>query len=187
MTTAYAHSAGYAVGSASTGIQEAWNDAWVNEWEHRRSGRGGPYVKLASNQQYNVFASVYLRGRGGVLDGAGALIACSTRDRCIYVGTTQGRPFVNYHKLYNLSGTSMVNVDGVQVRAFRASGTYTVTTASAHAFVVGDTVDCEYHSQNAEQHWSSPVISVPTSTSFTVSFGTIPSLRAAILSGFATS
>jgi len=172
VTTAYAHSAGYTVGSASTGIQEAWNDAWINDFAMNVSAQTGPYVKLASNQQYNVYASVYLRGRGGVLDGAGALISCSTRDRCIYIGTTQGRPYVHHHKLYNLSGTSTVNVDGVQVSSVSAaSGTYTVTTASAHPFVVGDTVDCEYHSQNAEQHWSTPVISAPTSTSFTVSLG----------------
>jgi hypothetical protein len=173
VTTAHAHGSGYTVGSASTGIQEAWNDAWVNDIGVTPSAQTGPYVKLASNQQYNVYASVYLRGRGGVLDGSGALIACSTRDRCIYIGTTQAFPYVNYHKVYNLSGSSTLNVDGVQVASVAAaSGTYTVTTASAHAFLVGDTVDCEYHSQNAEQHWSSPVTSVPTSTSFTVNFGT---------------
>jgi hypothetical protein len=173
VTTAFPHSAGYAVGSASTGIQEAWNDAWVNDIALGSAAQTSPYVKLASGQQYNVYASIYLRGRGGVLDGAGALLACSTRDRCIYVGTTQGHPYVHHHKIYNLSGTSTVNVDGVQVSSVSAtSGTYTVTTASAHPFLVGDMVDCEYHSQNAEQHWSSTVLSVPTSTSFTTSFGT---------------
>jgi hypothetical protein len=84
----------------------------------------------------------------------------------------RGVPAVNHHKIYNLSGTSTVHVDGVQVASVAASsGTYTVTTASAHSFVVGDTVDCEYHSQTADQHWSSPVVSVPNSSSFTVSFG----------------
>jgi len=173
VTTAYAHSAGYTVGSASTGIQEAWNDAWINDIGLTVSALTGPYVKLASNQQYNVYASIYLRGRGGVLDGGGSLIVCSTRDRCVYVGTTQGQPYVNHHKLYNLSGSSSVNVDGVQVAGVTAtSGSYTITTASTHPFLVGDTVDCEYHSQNVEQHWSSPVVSVPGSTSFTVHFGT---------------
>jgi hypothetical protein len=173
VTTAYAHSAGYTVGSASTGIQEAWNDAWVNDISLGVSAQTAPYVKLASNQQYNVYASVYLRGRGGMLDGAGALIACSTRDRCIYIGTTQGHPYVHHQKLYNLSGTSTMSIDGVQVSSVSAaSGTYTVATASAHPFVVGDTVDCEYYTQNAAQHWSSPVLTVPNSTTFTVTFGT---------------
>ncbi len=173
VTTTHGHSAGYTVGSASSGIQEAWNDAWVNDIGVTVAAQTGPYVKLAANLQYSVYGSIYLRGRGGMLDGGGALIVCSTRDRCIYVGTTQGFPYVNHHKIYNLSGTSTVNVDGVQVASVSAtSGAYTVTTASAHPFLVGDTVDCEYHSQNAEQHWSSAVISVPTSTSFTVNFGT---------------
>lgn len=174
VTTTHAHAAGYTVGSATGGIQEAWNDAWVNDQgaAPNANSQAGPYVKLSADVPYNVYSSIYLRGRGGILDGAGALIVCSTRDRCIYVGTTQGVPAVNHHKIYNLSGTSTVNVDGVQVAGVAASsGTYTVTTASAHSFVAGDTVDCEYHSQTADQHWSSPVVGVPNSTSFTVSFG----------------
>jgi hypothetical protein len=174
VVTLYAHEANYTVGSASSGIQEAWNDAWVNDSGAAPNAisQAGPYIKLSADAVYNVYASIYLRGRGGILDGAGALISCSTRDRCIYIGTTQGNPWVNHHKIYNLSGTSTVNVDGVQVAGVAASsGIYTVTTASAHPFVVGDTVDCEYHSQTADQHWSSPVLSVPNSTSFTVSLG----------------
>ncbi len=185
VTTANAHAAGYTVGSASSGIQEAWNDAWANDTGVGVAAQTSPYVKLASNQQYNVYASIYLRGRGGVLDGAGALIVCSTRDRCIYIGTTAARPAVNHHKIYNLSGTSTVNVDGVQVSSVSAaSGTYTVTTAGTHPFVVGDTVDCEYYSQTAQQHWSSPVLSVPNSTTFTVSFGTSTFSAGAATFGF---
>jgi hypothetical protein len=172
VTTAYAHGAGYTVGSASTGIQEAWNDAWVNDsgGAPNANSETAPYVKLVADTQYNVYSSVYLRGRGGVLEGTGALIVCSTRDRCIYVGTTGG---TNYHKLYNLSGTSAINVDGVQVASVSvASGTYTVTTASAHPFVAGDTVSCEYYSQTASQWWISQVLAAGlSSTQFEVQFG----------------
>ena len=174
VTTGNPHPAGYTVGSASTGIQEAWNDAWVSDSAAppNANSQTAPYVKLTADTKYNVYASVYLRGRGGILDGAGALIVCSTRDRCIYVGTTQARPYVDNHKLYNLSGSTSLNVDGVQVAGVSAaSGTYTVTTASTHPFVVGDTVDCEYHTTTADQHWTSLVQSVPSSTSFTVSLG----------------
>ncbi|HTS37815.1 MAG TPA: hypothetical protein VMH04_19225 [Candidatus Solibacter sp.] len=187
VTTANAHAAGYTVSSASSGIQEAWNDAWVSDTGIGTNGAGlvAPYVKLTADTQYNVYATVYLRGRGGVLDGAGALIVCSTRDRCIYIGTTQGRPFVNHHKLYNLSGASTVNVDGVQVASEAASsGTYTITTASPHPFVLGDTVDCETHSQTVDHHWSAPVLSVPNSTTFTVSFGTFSGSAGANTFGF---
>ena len=185
VTTANAHPAHYTVGSASGGIQEAWNDAWLNDTATSVAAQISPYVKLAAGQQYNVYASVYLRGRGAVLDGAGALIVCSTRDRCLYIGTTQGHPEVNHHKLYNLSGTSTINQDGVQVSSVSAaSGTYTVTTASGHPFVVGDTVDCEYHSQTIDQHWSSPVVSVPNSTSFTTHFGAVTFAAGASTFGF---
>jgi len=168
VTTSYAHGAGYTVGSASGGIQEAWNDAWVSDTQTESS----PYVKLASNTTYNIYSSVYLRGRGGILDGAGSLWNCFTRDRCIYVGTTEGNPYVNHHKIYNLTLLPQLSVDGAQVASVSASsGTYTVTTATNHSFVVGDTVDCEYHSQTADQHWASVVQSVPNGTTFTVQFG----------------
>ncbi|MGO9086550.1 MAG: beta strand repeat-containing protein [Candidatus Sulfotelmatobacter sp.] len=173
VTTAYAHAAGYTVGSASAGIQEAWNDAWVNDQggPPNANSEAAPYVKLVADTLYSIYSTVYLRGRGGVLDGTGALIACSTRDRCIYVGTTGG---VNYHKLYNLSGTSTLNVDGVQVASVSAaSGTYTVTTASSHPFAAGDTVDCEYYSQTVSQHFVAQVLAAGlTATQFEAQFGT---------------
>lgn len=185
VTTAYPHAAGYTVGSASGGIQEAWNDAWTSDLGITASSVTAPYVKLMSDTDYNVYATVYLRGRGGMLDGAGALIVCATRDRCIYIGTTQANPYVNHHKLYNLSGTSSVNVDGVQVASVAAtSGTYTITTASNHPFVVGDLVDCEYYSQNISQHWAATVATVPSSTSFTVAVGSASFAAGANTFGF---
>ncbi len=140
ITTANTHAAGYTVGSASSGIQEAWNDAWVNDSgaAPNANSQAGPYVKLVADTLYSVYATVYLRGRGGELDGAGALIECSTRDRCIYIGTTQSLAAVNYHKLYNLSGGSTISVDGVQVASVSAtSGTYTVNTASDASICCG--------------------------------------------------
>ena len=184
--TANAHAAGYTVGSASTGIQEAINDAWVSDGAIAPSGstnastQTAPYVKLESNILYAVYASVYLRSRGSILDGAGAEIQCFTRDRCLYVGTTQGSPYADHHKLYNLTFTSTVLVDGANVANVcagascspaQSNGTYVLTTAATHPFLVGDTVSCEYYSQNSVQRWVSAVVSVPSSTSFTVAFG----------------
>lgn len=174
VTTKNNHPNGYTVGSASTGLQEAWNDAWVNDngTAPNASSQAAPYMKLESNIPYSVHAAVYLRGRGGVLDGTGALIVCSTRDRCIYSGITNNFPGINYHKIFNLNMTSSVNVDGVQVQSVSAAtGTYTVTTAANHPFVTGDWADCEYHSQTADAHWAAQVLTTPTATSFTVAFG----------------
>jgi hypothetical protein len=160
VTTSYTHAAGYTVGSASSGIQEAWNDAWTSDGASTASNATAPYVKLMADTNYYVYASVYLRGRGGMLDGAGALIFCSTRDRCIYIGTTQGWPQVHHHKLYNLTGVSSLNVDGVQIASVSASsGLYTVGTATTHPFVAGDVVDCEWYSQSTSQHFVQTVLS----------------------------
>jgi hypothetical protein len=176
VTTQYAHGAGYTVGSSTGGIQEAWNDAWVNDFSNPpyANAIAAPYVKLVADTSYNVYSSIYMRGRGGELDGAGAMIVCSTRDRCIYIANTDGNPGGQEHKLYNLTGTSTVNQDGVQVSSVSAvSGTYTITTASAHGFVVGDTVDCEYYSNAATQHWVSKVLGAELgATQFEVNFGT---------------
>ncbi len=173
VTTANNHPNGYTVGSASSGMQEAWNDAWIADSGTTANTTTAPYVKLAADTMYNVYSAVYLRGRGGVLEAQGAELNCFTRDRCIYVGTTQGAPAVNYHKLYNLSMISGVNVDGVQVASVSATaGTYTVTTASAHPFVAGDTVDCEYYATGATQHWAGVVLAAGlNATHFEVSFG----------------
>ncbi len=187
VATAHAHSPGYTVGSASSGIQEAWNDGWVNDLgaAPNAESQTGPYVKLFGGTSYRIYSAVYLRSRGGVLDGAGALIVCSTRDRCIYIGTTRGHPGVNYHKLYNLSGTSTVNVDGVQVAGVSAQkGNYTITTAGKHPFQMGDTVDCEYYSQTSTQHWASQVLTVPSNTSFTISFGSLTFAQQGYTFGF---
>jgi hypothetical protein len=88
---------------------------------------------------------------------------------------------IGYHKLVTVTGGSTINVDGVQVSSVCAgtscsptqtAGTYLISTASDHPFVVGDTVRCEYYSQTASGSWNSKVASVPSATSFTVSFGT---------------
>jgi hypothetical protein len=171
VTTANAHAAGYTVGSASTGIQEAWNDAWTTDAPISAASIAAPYVKLTAGTNYSVYSTIYLRGRGGMFDGSGAYIVCSTRDRCIYIGTPVSG--IGYHKLYDVTGASTVNVDGAQVSSVSAtSGTYTITTASNHPFVVGDKAACEYHSQTADQRWVSSVVSVPNATTFTVAFGT---------------
>jgi hypothetical protein len=173
VTTVNAHSAGYTVGSASSGIQEAWNDAWVNDTgaAPNANSQTGPYVKLVADTQYNIYSAVYLRGIGGILDGEGALIECATRDRCILVGTTQNASYIHYHQLESLSMGSTISVDGAQVANVSASsGTYTITTAAAHNFVVGDTVDCEYYSQNQNNHWVLPVLTA-TSNTFTANMG----------------
>ncbi len=181
VTTNYAHGAGYTVGSASSGIQEAWNDGWISDVQTESS----PNVKLASNTVYNVYSAVYLRSRGGFFDGGGSMVNCFTRDRCFYIGITEAHPYTSYHKVFGLTLIPQLSIDGVQVSSVSASsGTYTLITATNHPFVVGDTIDCEYHSQTSDQHWASIVQSVPNGTTFTVQFGSASFSAGASTFGF---
>jgi len=149
ITTAYAHSSGYWVGSASGGIQEAWNDAWISDGAVNPNAGTltAPYVKLMADTQYNIYSSIYMRGRGGILDGAGALLACATRDRCVYIGNTTGQ--TGYHKLYNVSATSTMPIAGTQVSNICAgascaspvsNGTFTFTVPQTVANITSVTM-----------------------------------------------
>jgi hypothetical protein len=178
-TTLNAHPNGYTIGSASTGIQEAWNDAWVEDGCAAASSCAAPVVALMPDTNYNVYAAVYMRGRGGELIGDGALVASYTRDRTIFVGSPPTG--IGYHKIHNLTIGPTLNVDGVQVQSVcagascsptQSNGTYLITTVAAHGFVAGqDTAACEYRSQTAGAHFSLPVVSTPSATTLTVTSG----------------
>ncbi len=168
VSTKHEHKSGYSIGSASSGIQEAWNDAWVSDIQRNANSAAAPYVKLMAGTNYFVHSSVYMRGIGSVLDGLGAYIVCSTRDRCINVGNLVfSRVGTQGHKIYNVTGGSTVNVDGVQISSVsQAKGIYTFTSVGDHPFVVGDTVSCEYHSQTTDAHQTATITQVPTSNTF---------------------
>jgi hypothetical protein len=185
ITTLNAHSAGFTVGSSTSGIQEAWNDAWVSDSCSNAASCASPSVQLQADTDYNVYSTVYLRGRGGVFDGSGALIHCYTRDRCIFVIGA------GYQKLRNVTPIPQLNVAGVNVSSVcagascspaQSNGTYLFTTATNHPFVVGDTICGEYRSQTAGGRFCSSstsggnfvpgtVTSVPSSTTFTLTIG----------------
>jgi hypothetical protein len=175
VTTLNTHSAGFTVGSASTGIQEAWNDCWISD--SSGAGQSQPcYVKLMASTQYFVHATVTTRGRNSILDGSGAYLVCSTRSKCIKLGTAAAP---NGGHIFHLQGGSTIANAGVQVSGVSAaSGTYTVTTVQNHTFSatgdagLGDFVDCELHFTTLDAHWVGRVISTGlTSTQFEVSFG----------------
>lgn len=161
LTTVNAHAAGFTVGSASTGIQEAINDAC--------GGQGHCTIKLrpanSSTPNYVVHGTtngldgtVYLKPAvvGGYrlsLIGTGAIIQCQTRGVCLFNGFRAGAPGGSvYNVVEKVQFDSTINIDGVQITGVAASaGTYTVT-ATAHPFVNGDYVDVLYHGPNGTQH-----------------------------------
>ena len=135
VTTQNTHSAGFTVGSASTGIQEAYNDAAAS----------GCCVRVelmpdrGDTNLYFVYSTVWLTTNKIVLTGYGARVITRTRDRGLGIGPLNGG---NTNVL--IAGMDMqpgINVDGVLISSVKDnSGRLTVTTASAHPFVNNDWV-----------------------------------------------
>jgi hypothetical protein len=168
-TTLQVHGSGYTVGSASQGIQEAFNDPWISDTSAAGQSQP-PTLKLMGNTQYFVRSTIYTRGRNNILDGSGSSLICSTRDKCIKIGSSTAQ---NGGHIFNLQGLSTVTNAGVQTSSLSStSGTYTITTVQNHTFVAGDFVDCENHYTTTDSHWTAQVLSSGlTSTQFQVAFG----------------
>ena len=165
VTTAYTHTAGYTLGSASSGIQEAINDSGTQ--------RGTIYLlpSSSSNPNYKIYAPVFLNSRSTLLSGYGALVQCFTRAACIIDGNYLGLNG-QYNTIAGIEFMPGLNVDGVQIASMSASsGTYTITTATNHPFVVGDYVILFYSGSTQTQEGRFKVTSVPAANQFTYSLG----------------
>ena len=166
VTTAYAHTAGYTVGSASSGIQEAVNDSGIQ--------RAAIYLLPASSStpNYKVYSPVFLNSKSTLLSGYGALVQCFTRSACIVDGNYLGSNGQN-STIAGIDFMPGLNFDGVQIASVTASsGTYTITTATNHSFAVGDYVIMFYSSTTQTQEGRFKVTSVPSANQFSYSVGT---------------
>lgn len=166
VTTAYAHSAGYTVGSASSGIQEAINDS---------GGQHGTiYLLPASGSgtpNYSVYATVFLNTRKTLLSGYGAMVQCFTRTACLIDGNYLGSSGL-FNTIAGIEFVPGLNIDGAQIASVAASnGTYTVTTATNHAFVTGDYLILFYSNANSTQEGRFK-ITVTGANQFTYTLGT---------------
>jgi len=165
VTTAHAHAAGYTLGSASSGIQEAINDNGTQ--------RGTIYLLPASvtSPNYRVYATVFLNVGRALLSGYGALVQCFTRSACIVNGNYLGTNGQN-STIAGIEFMPGLNVDGVQIASVsQANGTFTITTATNHMFVPGDFVTLFYSNAAATQEGRFKVLSVPAPNQFTYSLG----------------
>ena len=166
VTTANPHAAGYTVGSASSGIQEAINDA---------GSQRGQQVHLlpasSGTPNYKVYSPVFFNSNSSMLSGYGALVQCFTRTACIIDGNYLGGSGM-FSTIAGIEFMPGLNVDGVQIASIAAaSGTYTITTATNHPFVVGDYVILFYSSTSQTQEGRFKVTSVPAANQFTYSVG----------------
>jgi hypothetical protein len=166
VTTVNAHSAGFTVGTANTGIQEAVNAGTVATSTY-------PYVKLGVRSSgYQVYGTVYLHNSGMIFDGAGSLLECYTRSTCVFAGS-RGNTAQTYIKMYNLTLASFIASSGLTLSRIQSTaGAMTITTSSNHSFVAGDWVSFQaFYTGFATRSGYAQVTSVPSATTIDVTFG----------------
>lgn len=164
ITTKNAHPAGFTVGSASGGNQEAINVA---------SNNGGPFAMIqevpagSETANYNIYWPVFLNSSKTTLVGDGAFWQCYTRAVCLlttnYAGSSQG-----HNVIRGLTFQPAVNVEGAQITSASAfNGVYTVTTTSGHHLQAGDWVILFYSTPASDQEARVQVLSTGlTATQF---------------------
>ncbi len=202
ISTQNAHPNGYIISSASGGIQEAINDAWVSDSSGDTgvgaSAAAAPYIKLMAGTEYSVYATLYLRGNGSKIDGTGGMISCYTRDYCGLNGSWRGHPVVDWHSLLHLFMVPrLTGVTGCSLATFcnvssfsSTNGIITVTTSASHSFkgptngIGADLVDCEMSTTTPslnppgiDMHFASRIQAV-TATTFTVALDSTPTFSA---------
>jgi hypothetical protein len=151
------HSAGYTIKSATSGIQEAINDACGLP-----SGSGGnPNARVvlpatgAATNALPVYGTIFAHCSRALIEGNGTLLSCSTRDRCIVLGDLTNANHYGAVTLRGVNLTSTVNADGCQVtNTQRQSNVVTITVASGCGTIqTGDLVNINFTDYTA--YWGS--------------------------------
>ena len=187
------HAATYVIGSASSGIQEAINDACGIP-----NGSGGnPNARVilpatgATLNAVPVYGSIFAHCSRALIEGNGTLLSCSTRDRCMVLGDLVNSNHYGGVTVRGVNLTSTVNSDGCQItNTQRQSNVVTITVASGCSTIqTGDIVNINFTDSPA--YWGShgPVTVSGTSITYsqtganiaaTASPGTIAIQNAAI-------
>jgi hypothetical protein len=167
-TPANSHAAGFSVGAANGGNQEAINVATAGGSSHaviQEIPTGGANVA-----NYNIYWPVFLKASKSVLNGEGAFWRCYTRSVCLMVGDYAGSTGLD-SVVRGLELQSATNVDGALISSVAAAnGVYTVNTASNHHLVTGDWVILYYSTPAQTQETRVPV-TVTSNTQFQYTLG----------------
>ncbi|MGA7220426.1 MAG: hypothetical protein WBX38_19075 [Candidatus Sulfotelmatobacter sp.] len=142
------HSATYLLSSASSGIQEAINDACGVP----TGGGGNPnaHVVLPATGGVStalpVYGSIFAHCSRSLIEGDGTLLSCSTRDRCVVLGDLVNSNHYGAVTLRGINLTSTVNSDGCQItNTQRQSNVVTITVASGCSTIqTGDLVNINF-------------------------------------------
>ncbi len=84
LTTANAHTAGYTIGSASSGLQEALIAARFTPTNPVGTSQAGKVIVPPG--QFIAYARVSIRSSGMTVDFSGSIVECWMNDSCIFVG-----------------------------------------------------------------------------------------------------
>jgi hypothetical protein len=172
-----AHGTGYVISSATSGIQEAINDACGLP-----NGSGGnPNARVvlpptgATANALPVSGTIFAHCSRTLIEGNGTQLACSTRDRCVVLGDLVSS---NHYSGVNWRGvnlSSAINADGCQVTSTqRQSNVVTITVAAGCSTIqTGDVVNINF-TDNAG-YWGShgPVTVSGTSITYSQTGGNV--------------
>ncbi len=178
-TPFYSYSAGYSIGSASSGIQEAINVtcgtdpvSWKNAQCNVIIPPNGPGYPAHSVNTYAVAGTIYLHANQSALNGYGASLDCYGRGACLQIGDLKNSNNYTNNAVLGISFRSPINrarnpsFAGVAItQTARASRTATIVTAHPHGFRPGDMVTIMFTDNNA--FWGDAIVTaVPSPTSF---------------------
>jgi hypothetical protein len=104
-TTVNAHPAGYVIGSASGGLQEASIAARFIPTNPTGESQSG--MVIVPPGELNAYARVTIRGSNQTVDFSGSIISCYMDDTCIFVGSSNANDYGNI-TLINPRGRPMV-------------------------------------------------------------------------------
>jgi hypothetical protein len=151
------HSATYLLSSASSGIQEAINDACGVP----NGGGGNPNAHVvlpatgASANALPVYGTIFAHCGRSLIEGNGSQLSCSTRDRCIVLGDLVNSNHYAGVTLRGVNLTSTVNSDGCQItNTQRQSSVVTITVAAGCSTIqTGDVVNINF--TDVPNYWGS--------------------------------
>ncbi|MFZ0774593.1 MAG: beta strand repeat-containing protein [Candidatus Sulfotelmatobacter sp.] len=165
------HSATYVLSSASSGIQEAINDACGLPSGVTEGNPNARVVLPATGAVANalpVHGSIFAHCSRGLIEGNGTLLSCSTRDRCMVLGDLVNSNHYGGVTLRGVNFTSTVSADGCQItNTQRQSNVVTITVASGCSTIqTGDTVNINFTDGTAYWGNHGPVTVSGTSISY---------------------
>jgi hypothetical protein len=176
-----AHSAGYTIGSASSGIQEAINDACGLPTE-TNAGNANAHVILpatgATASALPVYGSIFAHCSRSLIEGHGTLLSCSTRDRCMFLGDQVSSNHYGGITLRGVNFTSTVHADGCLIlNTQRQANVVTITTVSACSTIqTGDRVNINFTDNPAYWGNHGPVTVSGTSITYSQTAGNLASV-----------